>query len=112
MRLAGYSLEDVCRKMRLAGYSLEDVCRTTMTPNERPMLERVDDRNDIYWLEADFRYGSWLCENAKTRSVIEEVIRSKRKRIQLKDQTEKYHTSSRFDFCVFEPAQTCRHPPR
>ena len=43
--------------MRLAGYSLEDICRTTMTPNERPMLERVDGRNDIYWLEADFRYA-------------------------------------------------------
>jgi hypothetical protein len=44
--------------MRLAGYSLEDICRTTMTPNERPMLERVDGRTDIYWLEADFRSGS------------------------------------------------------
>ena len=28
-----------------------------MTPNERPMLEKVDGRNDIYWLEADFRYA-------------------------------------------------------
>jgi hypothetical protein len=31
--------------MRLAGYGLEDACRTTTTPNERPILERVDGRN-------------------------------------------------------------------
>jgi hypothetical protein len=33
-----------------------------MTPNERPMLEKVDGRNDIYWLEADFRYGSFATD--------------------------------------------------
>jgi hypothetical protein len=48
------------------------------------------------------------CVKTRRRAiVIEEVIRpslfsrSKRKRIQLTDQTEKYHSSSRFDFCVF-----------
>ena len=48
------------------------------------------------------------CVKTRRRAiVIEEVIgpslfsRSKRKRIQLRAQTEKYHSSSRFDFCVF-----------
>ena len=46
--------------MRLAGYGLEDACRTNTTPNERPILERVDGRNGTTYhcLEADFRYGS------------------------------------------------------
>ena len=35
------------RKMRLAGYGLDDACRTTTTPNERPILERVDGWDDI-----------------------------------------------------------------
>ena len=52
--------------MRLAGYGLDDACRTTTTPNERPILERVDGCDDYHCLAADFRYGSWLCENAKT----------------------------------------------
>ena len=48
------------------------------------------------------------CVKTRRRAIlIEEVIRpsllsrSKRKRIQLRDRTEKYHSSSRFDFCVF-----------
>src|SRR3974377_1824970 len=45
------------QKCDCTGYSLEDICRTNTTPNERPMLEKVDGRNDIYWLEADFRYA-------------------------------------------------------
>ena len=48
------------------------------------------------------------CVKTQRRAiVIEEVFRprlfsrSKRERIQLRERTEKYHSSSRFDFCVF-----------
>ena len=44
--------------MRLAGYNLEDTCRTTVTLNERPILERVmAGRDDIYCPEADSGMG-------------------------------------------------------
>jgi hypothetical protein len=52
--------------MRLASCGLEDACRTTTTPNERPILERVDGRNGTthYCLEADLRYGSVVLKNS------------------------------------------------
>ena len=65
--------------MRLAGYSLEDICRTTMTPNERPMLERVDGRNDIYWLEADFcahRETRRLGQQATSEVLLDHLVRA------------------------------------